>query len=288
MSAHLTYAKASKYDPDVVYAHCSGPGGLKVAEFIADRLNLDPGLRLLDVGTFHGYQSCFLAKEYDVVVVGIDPWVDPSDPEGLLCVEHLARNARALSVDGSVLPVRAGVPETCFADASFDAAYCTTTLEMIRGSEGEARYRACLAEVCRVLRPGGLLGFGEPMHLDVEMPKDLAPVYTKGEGADIEGWAKCFAAIDETTEAFRSVGFEVLEADYAPDAQLWWEEYCQYTPGCKACPDGEEAQTIRSDGGRWLSFGYVIAQKPCPTVARGPRVPREAGGGDDKPAAGLI
>jgi len=127
MSADLTYKKASKQNPSVVYAHCGGPGALKVAEFIADRLNLSPGLRPL--------------------------------------VEHLARHARAL-------------------------------------------------------------------------------------------------------------GFEVLEDDYAPDAQGWRKKYRQYTPDCEACPDAEEAQTIRLDGGRWLGFGYAVAQRPCPATACGPCVPR--------------
>ena len=60
----------------------------------------------------------------------------------------------------------------------------------------------------------------------------------------------------ETTDAFASVGFEVVEAELAPDAWVWWEEYCYH--GCREA----EAQVILEDGGRWISFGYVIARKP--------------------------
>jgi hypothetical protein len=52
-----------------------------------------------------------------------------------------------------------------------------------------------------------------------------------------------------------------MEADYAPDALSWWQEYATYDPDCRAEPEGE-ARIIRLDGGRWLSFGYVIAEKP--------------------------
>jgi endogenous inhibitor of DNA gyrase (YacG/DUF329 family) len=57
------------------------------------------------------------------------------------------------------------------------------------------------------------------------------------------------------------VGFEIVEADYAPDARFWWEEYAQYDPFCQMDLDGDR-RAIQIDNGRWLSFGYVVAKKP--------------------------
>lgn len=250
----MKYTKSSKYtDLEDIYAQCSGPGGLKLAEFIAEKLLLKPGTRLLDVGTYRGLQTCFLAKEYGVSAVGIDP-----KENNIRC---LAENALSWRVQNQIFALRAAVPDTGFAANSFDASYSTTTFEMIRGLQGEDAYRQCLSEVFRVLRPGGLFGFGEPMHLDVEIPSDLSPIYTQGNGVGVEGWGQCFATIHETLDAFRHTGFEIIEADYAPDAWLWWEEYCQYDPDCRSNPE-DEAKVIRQDGGRWVSFGYVIAKKP--------------------------
>ncbi len=251
----MNYPKAAKYpDLDAVYSQCSGPGGLKLAEFIADKIRLTPGMMLLDIGTNWGYQTCFIAKEYGVFAVGIDPGDDPFKQRGATNVSRLAQNARSWGVQDRILGLQVGVPKTPFADGSFGVAYSTTTFEMIRGSAGEDAYRDCLCEVLRVLRPGGVFGYGDPMHLPVPIPRDLAPL--------VEGnWADCFATLDETLEAFGAVGFEVIESGYAPDARQWWEEYARHDPGCKANSDGDP-RTIEVDAGRWVSFGYVIAGKP--------------------------
>ena len=255
----FSYAKSKYYtDLAVIYAECSGPGGLRLTEFMAEKMGLCPGSRLLDIGIERGYQTCFLAKEYGVQVIGLDPDDDRTD--GILHVEHLYRNARAWGVENQVIGLKLGVPETYFAANTFDFVHSTTTLEMVRGMLGTDFYRKCLDEIYRILRPGGIFGLGEPMHLDVPIPADLF-IYSSGEGAGPEGWAKCFATIAETKAVCGAAGFDILEAACAPDAWVWWDEFSRNDPHCKADPEGE-AKIIQQDGGRWLSYGYVIAKKP--------------------------
>jgi cyclopropane fatty-acyl-phospholipid synthase-like methyltransferase len=256
----FVYAKSGKYtDLSLIYSECSGPGGLQLTEFMAEKMKLRSGTRLLDIGIERGYQSCFLASEYDVLVIGIDPDDDRSD--GLPHIEHLRRNALAWGVEDRVIGLKAGVPDTRFAGNTFDFVHSTTTLEMVRGLFGVDFYRQCLAEVYRILRPGGIFGLGEPMHRDVPIPADLLPMYTKGGGVGPEGWADCFATLAETANLCGEMGFNILEADYAPDAWNWWSQFAIHDPHCQADPQGE-ARIIQQDGGRWLSYGYVIAQKP--------------------------
>lgn len=257
-----TYPKAAKY-PDLraIYEQCSGPGGLKLAELIASKLNWQRNARVVDIGTNRGVQTCFLAKEYEVFVVGIDPWRDRH--VDATHIDLLMDNARAWQVEDMVLGVQVGVPDTKFAGGSFDGAYSTTTLEMIRGMQGEEVYRQCLAEVHRILCPGALFGYGDPMHLPAALPPDLAP-WVEGKGE----WGECLASLDETVDAFQSVGFEVLDSGYAPDARAWWEEYAREDPECRANPQ-DDPRRIEVDAGRWLSYGYVIARKPEePTTLR--------------------
>ena len=261
MNITIAYPKSDKYSSDLstIYAECSGPGGLQLTEFMAEKMGLIPNARLLDIGLERGYQTCFLAKEYEVQVVGLDP--DDDRDDGVAHIEHLMRNARAWGVEHQVMGLKLGVPETHFAGNTFDFVYSTTTLEMVRGFFGEDMYRQCLREIHRILRPGGIFGLGEPMHVGGPIPADLASIYTKGEGAGPEGWAKCFATVDETVTACCASGFEIIEAGNAPDGWHWWDEFSRNDPHCKADPEGE-AKVIQQDGGRWLTYGYVIARKP--------------------------
>lgn len=253
--SQISYVKSNKYqDLDTIYSQCSGPGGLKLAEFLAEKMQLQSGKWMLDVGTNRGLQTCFLAKEYGALIIGIDPLDDRMDQRPH--VEHLMDNARSWGVESSVIGLQVGVPNTFFAANSFDYIFSATTLEMIRGFQGESAYRDALRELHRLLKPGGLLGLGEPMHHDVPIPAELFARVTEGEG----NYTDFFVTIDATVEAVESAGLEILEADYVFDAHMWWQEFAAHDPFCKANPDGEP-ETIAIDNGRWLSFGYVIARK---------------------------
>lgn len=249
------YKKSIKYqDFDKIYEQCSGPGGLKLTEFIAEKMNIKRDRILLDVGANRGYQTCFLAKEYGIFAVAIDPTDDRVDNKPV--VEHIRENATKWGVSNKIIAIKLGVPNTFFSSDTFDYVYSSTTLEMIRCQYGEKGYLDALQEIYRILKPGGIFGLGEPMHLEKELPKDLIPYVSQFE----DPWKDCFSSISKTKEFVIKAGFEVVEADYAPDAKLWWDEYAKFDPFCIKDPKGDP-MTLKVDNGRWVSFGYVIAKK---------------------------
>ncbi|WP_461210244.1 SAM-dependent methyltransferase [Desulfocurvus sp. DL9XJH121] len=253
---NIDYTKSARYtDLDLIYAQCSGPGGLRLSDFMAQKMGLTAGARLLDVGCNRGIQTCFLAREYGLDIVGIDPWDDRMDGEPM--VEHARRNAEAWGVSRAVLAQKLGVPHTGFAGQSFDFVHSTTALEMVRGLEGEAGYLDCLREIHRLLKPGGVFGLGEPMHLDAPLPEDLEPYVSRGDFP----WKECFRDIHATVADVERAGFQIVDSGYAPDARAWWLEFAEHDPFCKQDPDGDP-RTLAEDNGRWTSFGYVIAHKP--------------------------
>lgn len=248
----MNYNKSLKYtDLKTIYAQCSGPGGLKLTEFIADKMGIEAGKKLVDIGVYRGYQTCFLAKEYGINAVGIDPWDDRET--GIPHIDFLMKNAEEFGVTGQIMGVKSGVPESLLPNGCFDYAYSTTTLEMVRGYEGMETYLASLKEIHRILKKGGVFGLGEPMHFDVPVPDDLA-VHVKNNK-----WEQCFATIEETKRAVSQSGFKILESGYCDQADVWWNEFVTYAPAYDAVE--EDVFVIKNNDNRWLSFGYVIAVK---------------------------
>lgn len=96
--------------------------------------------------------------------------------------------------------------------------------------------------------------------IDEELANFFIDENIKMLGMDLPApWTECFATLEETIEVLKSVGFEIIEADKAPDAQLWWEEYAKYDH--YASEEGRDSEVIEKDKGRWTTFEYIIAKK---------------------------
>jgi len=99
---------------------------------------LRPGMRVLDWGAGNGHFSVFLARN------GFEPdayMID--DPPALLCQPGIRFTKGA---DPKLLP---------YPSESFDAVFGVGVLEHVRERDGDER--ASLAELTRILKPGGLL-----------------------------------------------------------------------------------------------------------------------------------
>ncbi len=107
-----------------------------------------PGERLLEVGIGSGYYSLDLAE-----------WVGPAGTIEIFDIQqemldHVLRLASERGLT-NLNPTRGDAAELPFEDDSMDAALLTTTLGEIPDRE------AAVAEIARVLRPGGRLIVGE-------------------------------------------------------------------------------------------------------------------------------
>ena len=123
---------------DVVHAQ---PDRQRLKMVIAERLNISPGDRVLDVGCGTGNDVRMLAS-----LVGPTGWVTGIDLSKTMIVAHERSRASSLPVSFALGDARS----LDFPDNPFDACRCETVLMHLDGSPARA-----IAEMARVTRSRG-------------------------------------------------------------------------------------------------------------------------------------
>ena len=174
-----------------VPAGCRGSGSEGALRWLADRLGLGAGSRVLDDGAGVGGPAGWLAAERGVRPVCAEP------------MHAAARAARRLFGLPSVAAVAQALP---FADRSFDAAWCLGVLCTTSDQAG------VLGELRRVLRDGGRLGL-----LVFVADRPLPPPLPEGND---------FPREDEVRELLTAAGLGLLETSAADlgDSPPEWSE----------------------------------------------------------------
>ena len=122
---------------------------LAMNRVLANSLGIRSGQRILDAGCGVGGSAVWLAKTYDVTVVGITPVASQ--------IARARRYAQEQGVADQVSFEQQDYTHTAFPDASFDVVWAMESLCHAPDK------RLVLAEARRLLRPGGRIGIVEYM-----------------------------------------------------------------------------------------------------------------------------
>ncbi len=176
-----------------------------------DRLGLAPGERLLDLGCGFG-RHAFEAARRGADVVALDAGRD--EVEGVVATfvamveagELVAGEVRAAAVQGDALHLP-------FPDGSFDRVICSEVLEHIPDD------RAAMAELARVLRPGGTMAVTVPRFFPELVNWALSDEYHMVPGGHVRIYRR--SVIEER---LRGVGLSVNGHGFAHGlhSPYWW------------------------------------------------------------------
>lgn len=179
-------------------------GGLKTTRDQAERIELDPNIRVLDIGCGTGGPARYLAHTYGCQIEGID--LTPEMVEaGQELTKRCGLSDRINIQIGNAL-------ELPFPEQSFDVVWCQNVTMNI---EDKADF---LAGVYRVLKPGGLFTSTE---------------FSTGPGGDIiypVMWAydaslSYLDSEDEMRAQFQKAGFHIREwTDYTDEVITWMKQ----------------------------------------------------------------
>lgn len=136
------------------------------------RGNVAGDMRVLDAGCGYGRNLVYLLRE------GAEVFALDQDPDG---IEHVRRLSSSLETGLPAENFQVGSIERMpFADGFADVVICSSVLHFARDDE---HFRSMLAELWRVLRPGGMLfcRLGSRIGMDFERVKEN--IYVVGDGS---------------------------------------------------------------------------------------------------------
>ncbi len=246
LTARLTlpqYPRSAKHDPEWVIENLMGPNVLWLTEALAGKMDLQPGMKVLDMGCGKAVSSIFLAREFGVLVWATDLWIGAS--------ENLVR-VREVGLEARVFPIHAEAHSLPFADGFFDAAVSLDAYHYF-GTDDlyMGRYYA------KLIRPGGQIGITVPGVIK-ELPEHIPEAYQA-----YWEWDYCsFHTPAWWKHNWERCGLVRVEhADTLPDGWrewLLWHEVCDAHNGRA---DNREAELVRMDRGRTLGFTRVVGRR---------------------------
>ena len=156
------FPRSSKYHPEWVLAGVSGGANpLWLTEWLAEALDLRPGMRVLDLGCGRALSSIFLRREFGVQVWATDLWFSAS--------ENL-RRIRDAGVEDGVFPIHADARSLPFAAGFFDA---IVSIDSFFYYGTDDLYLNYLARFVKPGGPVGIAGAGLMQEIDGPVPDHL-------------------------------------------------------------------------------------------------------------------
>jgi SAM-dependent methyltransferase len=233
------FPRSSKYHPEWVLAGVSGGANpLWLTEWLAEALDLRPGMRVLDLGCGRAMSSIFLRREFDVQVWATDLWFSPS--------ENLQRVRDAGVADG-VFPIHADARSLPFAAEFFDAIVSIDSF-IYYGTDD-----MYLSNLARFVKPGGTIaiaGAGLTREIEGELPEHLrawwAPELWSLHSA---GWWR---------RHWERTGIVEIElSDSMPDGWRLWRDWHKLI-----APENEpEIAALEADRGDYLGYVRTVARR---------------------------
>ncbi|HET6423596.1 MAG TPA: methyltransferase domain-containing protein [Planctomycetaceae bacterium] len=234
------FPRASRYHPDWVQASVSGGANpLWLTEWLAESLDLRPGMRVLDLGCGRAMSSIFLRREFGVQVWATDLWFNVSE-------NH--QRIQDAGVEDGVFPLHVEARALPFANEFFDAIVSIDSF-MYYGTDD-----LFLSSLARFLKPGGQIGIAQVgliSELTGAVPAHLQEWWT----AD-QPWF--LHSADWWKQHWGRPGLlDIERADTLADGWKYWVDWHRQI----APHNTTEIAALEADAGRTLGYIRVVGRR---------------------------
>lgn len=231
------FPRAGGYEDGWVLERPWGANVLWLAEWLSERVELRPGMRVLDLGCGRAKSSVFFAREFGVQVWATDLWVPATDNWKLVC---------EAGVEDRVFPIHADARQLPFAEGFFDVILAVDSYQYYGNDDFYLSY------VTRFLRDGGQLGFASA-GLMREFADDVPEHLQRLWGEDT--W--CVHSLDWWRRHWgRS---SLVELEWGARLEDGWRHWLQWAKAVDASAWYQEM--LAKDGGEYLGYVGQVARK---------------------------
>jgi SAM-dependent methyltransferase len=242
------YPRSSKYDPEWVVKGWMGPNVLWLTEWLCEKMELKPGMRVLDMGCGKAYSSIFLAREFGVQVWANDLWVSAT--------ENWQRIKEA-GLENRIFPIHAEAHALPYAEGFFDAIVSMDSYQYYGTDD------LYLASFIKFLKPCGQIGIVVP---GLTQEFDTPPAHlTRARANGGTFWADecwCFHTTDWWQRHWSKLSFiRDVAADYNPDAVQDWIRYENACDGAKTLIFPSEVETLEEDAGQYITMVRMTGRR---------------------------
>ncbi len=244
---HPRYVRSNNYDPAWITKNQMGPNVLWLTESLTELMNIEPGMKVLDLGCGTALSSIFLAKEFGARVWATDLWVAAADNQTRIVEAGVSDLVTPIHAEAHTLPFAADFFDVI---VSMDAYQYFGTADLYLGY------------IAEFLREGGQIGAVMPAlktELGQDIPTALAPFWEwdfcswHGPAWWRHHWAKTGKVAVDHADLIEDGWRDWLQFnDYiTPFVEGWWIDDCVATDAM-----------LKADRGENLGFTRIAATKP--------------------------
>ncbi len=245
------FPRSSAYDAQWIADNAMGPHPLWLMEHLAERMTLEPGMRVLDLGCGRGITSVFLAKEFAVEVWAHDLWIHAT--------ENWER-IREAGVADRVFPIHGDARQLPYAETFFDAMVSVDSYQYFGTDD------LYLANLSKFVKAGGQLGIVVP-GLTRPLPEEGVPAHlTTPPASGKVFWDPaeccCFHTADWWERHWRKTGLvEVEHASLVKDGVALWAKWLRALEIIGLRWFDDDPEVIEKDGGEYIGFVSMMARR---------------------------
>jgi len=236
------FPRSASYDPQWMLENAMGPNPVWLAESLSQVIDLQPGMRVLDLGCGRAISSIFLAQEFNLQVWATDLWISASDNW---------QRIRAAGLQDRVFPIHAEAHTLPFANDFFDALVSLDAYHYFGTDDLYLGYSS------QFVRPGGEIAIVVPglqREFTSGLPSHLASKWSW------DWWS--FHSPSWWRNHWEKTGKVAVEvSDTIPNAWKHWLKWLEVSLAQELPSDEVEIDLLRRDAGRNLGFTRVVARK---------------------------